>query len=238
MGILSALDHYSKFQGTETNSLEIEYRLFSWGEIFPPFIGDREHSTAARFILTEFPFKLFSSSNPYDPLPQKLCLTFLPPTEDKSDHLSGVFPHEIASEFVAFLSLVTRRRIFLGKLTRYDRLPIEEEGEIYTSSHFQARQRLKEINPEEIYKLLQNLSLLDQDIAYGFVLAMRLYHAAVQMLFTEPEFSYLLLVTSLEAISSVALQKYKPDDMDAYLASRFPGLNDIQRDLPGETMNC
>jgi hypothetical protein len=106
MGLLAVLDTHKK--GKE--GAEIEYKLYSWGEIFPPFLGDRAHSTAARFILTQFPFKLFSSSTPYDdPLPQKLCLTFKAPHEVKkgTEHttISGIFAHEIAKEFAAFLSL-------------------------------------------------------------------------------------------------------------------------------------
>jgi len=62
MGLLAVLDSHKKGQ----EGVEIEYKLYSCGEIFPPFLGDREHSTAARFILTQFPFKLFSSSTPYD----------------------------------------------------------------------------------------------------------------------------------------------------------------------------
>ena len=149
MGLLTALDFHSDMEsGASKDSAEIEYRLFSWGEIYPPFFGNREHSVAARFILREFPFKLFSSSRPYDdPLPQKLSLTFKAPLEVKKDtekfHSSGIFPHEIAHEFAAFLSAVTRRRVFASKQVRYDGLPLEKEGDIYLRSHFQERQLLK-----------------------------------------------------------------------------------------------
>ncbi len=80
MGLLNVLDSTEHKQ----EGVEIEYRLYSWGEKIPPFLGNREHEIAARFILPEFPFKLFSSSTPYDdPLPQKLCLTFKAPYEVK-----------------------------------------------------------------------------------------------------------------------------------------------------------
>ena len=73
LGLLDVLDQYEFKKG---DSYEVEYRLVSWGEIYPPFLGDREHSLAARFILHDFPFKLFSVSLPYSEIPQKLCLTF------------------------------------------------------------------------------------------------------------------------------------------------------------------
>ncbi len=224
MGLLAVLDTHKEGQ----EGVEIEYRLYSWGEIFPPFLGDREHSTAARFILTQFPFKIFSSSTPYDdPLPQKLCLTFKAPHEVKKEtehvSISGIFAHEIAKEFAAFLSLYTRRRVFAEKQLRYDGLPIEQEGEIYQRSHFQERQRLKEIDPKEIYKLLDNLQALDRNIANGFMLAMRLYHSAIEMMYVDPEFAYLFLVTALETISSVVYKEYKPENEREFLDSRFPG---------------
>jgi hypothetical protein len=234
MGLLAVLDTHKKGQ----EGVEIEYRLYSWGEIFPPFPGDREHSTAARFILTEFPFKIFSSSTPYDdPLPQKLCLTFKAPHEVKkeTEHttISGIFAHEIAKEFAAFLSLYTRRRVFAEKQLRYDGLPVEQEGEIYQRSHFQERQRLKEIDPKEIYKLLDNLQALDRNIANGFILAMRLYHSAIEMMYVDPEFAYLFLVTALETISSAVYKEYEPENEREFVDSRFPawkkGLTEEQR---------
>jgi hypothetical protein len=241
MGLLAVLDsHKNKQEGAE-----IEYRLYSWGEIFPPFLGDREHSTVARFILTEFPFKIFSSSTPYDdPLPQKLCLTFKAPHEVKREtehaHIGGIFTHEIAKEFAAFLSLYTRRRVFAEKQLRVDGLPIEQEGEIYQRSHFQERQRLKEFDPKEIYQLLSKLQAMDRNIANGFMLAMRLYHSAVEMMYVDPEFAYLFLVTALETISSVVYRDYKPENEKEFLNSRFPdwkeGLTEEQRTFLKEVL--
>jgi hypothetical protein len=164
MGLLSALDFHSILQSEKVEeSSEIEYRLYSWREIFSPFQGDREHSLAARSILGEFPFKLFSSSTPYDdPLPQKLNLTFRAPHEVKIDsgpmHVSGIYPHEIAEEFAAFLSIVTRRRVFVGYQTRYDGFPIEQVSDSYGRSKFQEKQIMIEIDPDRIYRLLDNLS--------------------------------------------------------------------------------
>jgi len=227
MGLLAVLDTHNNNQ----EGVEIEYRLYSWGEIFPPFLGNREHSTVARFILSEFPFKIFSSSTPHDdPLPQKLCLTFKAPHEVKKEtehaHISGIFAHEIANEFAAFLSLFTRRRVFAEKQLRIDGLPIEQEGEIYQRSHFQERQRLKEIDPKEIYQLLDNLQALDRNIANGFMLAMRLYHSAIDIMYVDPEFAYLFLVTALESISSVVYKDYEPENEKEFLNSRFPGWNE------------
>lgn len=230
MGLLTVLDHH--YKKSKDKVREIEYRLISWGEIYPPFLGNREHSVAARFILDQFPFKLFSVTTPYSELPQKLCLTFRAPLQThETDHVSsaGFLPDEIAKEFAAFLSIVTRRRVFAVGQTRADELPIEETADFYQSLHFQEKQRLKEIQPSEINRLL-NLQAMDRRLARSFVLAMRLYHSAVEMMFTEPEFSYLFLVMSIEAISSVAYENLRPSDegdgrteLDQFLSSTYPG---------------
>lgn len=231
MGLLEVLDHH--YGATTGESVEVEYRLLSWGEIYPPFLGDREHSTAARFILHDFPFKLFSTSIPYSELPQKICLTFHDPIRERKTGKvtsTGFYPQEGAKEFAAFMSLVTRRRIFAIGQTRADDLPVEEAVDVYERSHSQERQILKEIDPSEIYRFLMNLHHLDTRIAQSFVLATRLYHAAVEMMYAEPEFAYLFLVMSLEAIASAVYEDIKPSDegegrteLEHYLDSAYPG---------------
>ena len=228
MGLLAALDLHKRLQsGIVEECIEVEYQLYSCGEIYSPFLGNREHSMKARYILRDFPFKLFISSAPYQTLPQKLCLTFKAPYDVRKDTggftSSGISPEEIAKEFAAFLSLVTRRRVFVGRQIRYNGLPIEQEVDIYKHLHFQEKQRPKEIEPKEIYQLLENLQAMHRRIANGFILAMRLYHSAVEMMYTEPEFSYLFLVTCLEAISSAVYKDYRPNNEEDFLDSRFPG---------------
>lgn len=226
-GLLGALDFdkCSKSKKAE----EVEYQLYSWGEIYSPFLGEREHSTVARHILSDFPFKLFSSSLPEGPLPQKLCLTFRAPLETRQEgHLVGNFPHEIAKEFTAFLSLITRRRIFVTKKTRSDDLPMEEEVELYQYSHFQEKQMDKVIEPKKITQLLDKLQAMDEHIANGFILAIRLYHSATEMMYTEPEFSYLFLISSLEAISSTVLRDWEPNRRD-FLDKGFRGWIELEK---------
>lgn len=226
-GLLGALDFdkCSKSKKAE----EVEYQLYSWGEIYSPFFGEREHSTAARHILSDFPFKLFSSSLPEGPLPQKLCLTFRAPLETRQEgHLVGNFPHEIAKEFTAFLSLITRRRIFVTKKTRSDDLPMEEEVELYQHSHFQEKQMDNVIEPNEIKQLLDKLQAMDEHIANGFILAIRLYHSAAEIMYTEPEFSYLFLISSLEAISSTVFRDWEPNRRD-FLDKGFSGWIELEK---------
>ena len=72
---------------------------------------------------------------------------------------------------------------------------------------------------------------MNRDVANSFIVAIRLYHTAIGMLYTEPEFSYLLLVTCLEAISSAVEKDYRPDDQEAFLDSRYPGWRDMSGTL-------
>lgn len=235
MGLLDVLDYHNG-HGTE-GSNEVEYRLLSWGEIYPPFIGDRKHLTAARYILHDFPFKLFSISIPYSELPQKLCLTFKAPQIERKTANAifvGFNPDDAAKEFSAFLSLVTRRRVFPVGQTRASGLPLEQAANIYARPHSQERQQLKEIDPPEIYHLLTNLQRMDRKLANSLILSMRLYHSAVEMMYSEPEFAYLFLVTSIESISSALYAGLLPNDegegkteLDTYLDSAYRGWRDF-----------
>jgi len=233
VGLLQALDSY--YENKTERSTEVEYRLLSWGEIYPPFLGNREHSTGARFILTDFPFKLFSVSIPYSELPQKLCLTFLNPiVERRTGNIVtlGDNTDDTVKEFAAFLSLVTRRRVFPVGQTRANELPSEQSVTLYDRSHTQERQRLKEIDPLRVYEMLKHLQSMNRATAQSFVLSMRFYHSAVEIMYTEPEFAYLFLVTSVEALASAAVSvddiKFNGEgegktELHQYLDSTYPG---------------
>lgn len=235
-GLLATLDSHKRLHPIKPvekvdriESDEVEYQLYSYGKIYPSHVGTEPLS-----ILTDFPFKLFNSSTPPSPQPQKLCLTFRAPYEYRGTVIQvySTFSHETAKEFAAFLSLLTRRRVFVGKQTRCGGLPIEEEIDIYPRSYFQKKQGKKEIKPKEVYKLLENLQAMDKSIAKGFILAMRLYHSAIAMMYTEPELSYIFLVTCLEAISSAVYKDYRPDNEEEFLDSRFPGWGGPLKTLP------
>ena len=86
MSLLATLNLHKNFDELHETlePKEYEFKLESWGEIFPPFGGNREHSLAARYILQDFPFKLFCMSTPHDAgVPQHLCLTFREPIQTK-----------------------------------------------------------------------------------------------------------------------------------------------------------
>lgn len=215
-------------------SIEVEYQLISYGEIFIPFTGDREHSLQAKFILPDFPFKLFAISTPYSEIPQKICLTFKCPlvtSISENIHKSGFFHSDTAKEFVAFLSVFTRRRIFVEKQIRDNSFPVDEKINMYEQSHQQEIQSIKEIQPQGIEQLLKKIQQLDRKQAESFILATKLYHSAIEMIYTEPEFAYLFLIMCLEAIASAVLKDWKPDNMELYLEKRFPGLGEISQSM-------
>lgn len=239
IGLLKTLDYHRHSKSGKVMPVEIEYQLYSWGGLYPPFIGGSpEHTLRTCYVLNNFPFKLFSYS-PYGQLPQKLCLTFnkygssvLLDQHGDIDYGDYTSPDETAKEFAAFLSLVTRRRIFVDRQIRYEGLPIDNEVYFYRPSHFQERQRMKEIDHREIYQLMENLRSMD--IGDTFITASRLYHSAVEMMYTEPEISYLFLVMSIETISFVIYKKedVTPDDikkdrtrtdLDKFLDSKYSG---------------
>ena len=207
---LAALDyHYDQSDRQSTGATEVEYLLHSWGEIFAPFLGNREHSDAARFILNDYPFKLFSSNMPHEgPVPYRLTATFYAPYEtkvkDEIGSIGGIYEDDIAQGLAGFLSMYTRRRVFHHHSTRHDGMPIIQEPRNAPSAVGHRVQRLREIDSSEFYELLFNLQAMRREVGRSFVLAMEFYHTAVELLYSRSEFAYLSLVTALEAISSAA----------------------------------
>ena len=236
MGILAVLDENAASSPQRSSYAEkVEYHLVSWGEIYAPFSGNREHSRSGRIVLDKPPFELVSISEPYSPLPQKLCLRFTAPIETRPEaRLTGVFPHEAAQEFAALLSVLTRRRVFAYQLSRSNGWPVEEQFEYYEQSHSQERQRPKELEPTLVYDLMERLRTIDRPVAERFVVALRFYHAGVRMMYTEPEFAYLFLVICLEAIATLAFKEYVPEDRTAYLKDRYRGWEENEKLLAPE----
>lgn len=139
-----------------------------------------------------------------------MCLTFKRPFDKYGD--------EIAKEFSAFLSLYSRRRVFPYKTTRVDNLPIEIDNEIlYPRSHYQEKQYGAEIDIQEFDDLLRKLTKIDRRIAHSFLLATKFYHSAIEMIYTEPEFAYLFLISGIETIASAVYKNYSPSDSEIAL---------------------
>jgi hypothetical protein len=104
----------------------------------------------------------------------------------------------------------------------YSRLPVQE------------RQCLKEIEPQAFYKLLDKLETIERKISNSFILALRLHHSALEIMYTDPDFAYLLLITALEAISSIVYEDYKPENEIQYLDSKYHGWKKLSDALPTE----
>jgi len=214
-GILAALDfHYGEAKG---HFSEVEYQLLSTGELATQFAGDREHSLEARILLRDFPFKMFCVSQPTAECRQTLCVAFKCP--------SNTSAHEVGNEFAAFLSLLTRRRIFALKQTRCDGLPVEHQPRSFFDRSEGQLQSSTTIQQEEIALLLMTIQKLDAKTSSGFVLAMRLYHTAVSLILAEPQIAYLLLVMSIETISGVTENETNTvdEDWEQYLDSCYKG---------------
>jgi hypothetical protein len=54
-------------------------------------------------------------------------------------------------------------------------------------------------------------------LSNSFILALRLHHSALEIMYTDPDFTYLLLITALEAISSIVYEDYKLETGIQYL---------------------
>jgi hypothetical protein len=74
---------------------------------------------------------------------------------------------------------------------------------------------------------------MNRRLAESFMLAIRLYHSAIEQMYTEPEFAYVFLVMSIEAISSIFYENDEMIDKDdqnlleEYLDSRYRGWKEL-----------
>jgi hypothetical protein len=125
------------------------------------------------------------------------------------------------------------------KQIRANGFPIERKVRLYDQEHHQEAQQSIEIESQEMKQLLKNIAFMDSEVAKGVILSLRLYHSAIMTMYTEPEFSYLFLIMSLEAIASVVCGYYSLEEskVDGYLNSRFGNIISELSDLPEAKIN-
>lgn len=229
-------DHDLQTATSETETAKPSSRpLRSWGELQVRNTGSAQGEDGQIVILDEYPFRLSAERVASDDdLPQRLTLTFRVTNWTRAYRsnvlLSSTFADEAAAEFTAFLSLVTRRRILAfvrGAVPDDKARSTEDQARLPLGAATQRNQGPRIVEPADIYRCLENLRTIDRKIARGFVLASRLYHAAVGMMYEEPELSYVLLVMCLEAISSAAYRGWRPElegeNEEGILDKEFPG---------------
>lgn len=232
----------------------MEYHLICFGELRSPYLGNGpEHNIEARWIFRGNPYRLFSVTQ-MGRVPQELCLMFDCYREEKKHDFGSIFFHpieETAREFSALLSLITRRRVSLLSLRRSEGHPVDEAPYAF-SGHYRESDLplnrktvygfsreggptvtplkhynpLKEITESEFQGLLQNLLHLDSPVANAFVLSLRLYHAALEMMYQSTDAAYLLLVSAIEAAASIEFKTEKKRSrfvrfISKYLAASF-----------------
>lgn len=232
---MGMLDVVKLHNALEDSAAVFDYSVFecelqSWGELCDQakFFNFPGSPNEAREILSKFPFRLLSVTPVQkEASPQKLCLVFRAPYEHRSygERVSsgGYFPIEVLTEFTAFLALLTRRRIFAQRLTRQDNRPVDLSIIDHELAPFQERQRLKLVNPDHVYRLMDTLLNMEDRPANSFLLSARLYHTATRLMYTEPEFAYVFLISALEAISSGVYEEFVPEDVNDYLNDAYPG---------------
>jgi hypothetical protein len=213
----------------------IEYHLICFGQLAAPYLGGgSEHNIEARWILTDGPYRLFSVTQP-DQIPQELCLMFDCYYEKKKHDFGHIIScpfDETAREFSTLLSLATRRRVSLLSLRRVEGNPVNQppyafsghyctwnlpvdrkaayglsrEG-VVTVAPLKHYNPLKEITGSDFERHLQKLLELDGSTADAIVLSLRLYHAALEIMYQSTDVAYLLLVSAIETAASVEFKK-------------------------------
>lgn len=230
--------------------VRVEYRLLCSGELYnlgaccPPHYIDYWRNPYLRLILDGLP-GLFVVNEPHRMYPQELSFTFdCYMIEDSSDGSTVIYndDREIAEEFVALLSVLTRRLICVFckiSESRYnkekkDDLPQYWPHQVYniTTPRIWAikpstliydghvRPEIKSYMPppvgidiSKLKQLLKAFSSLDESVAENLISAARLYQTALTFIEDEPEIAYLQLVFVVETIAKFLYRDFVPDEI-------------------------
>lgn len=232
-----------------SEKVRVEYRLLCSGELYnlsaccPPYYIDYWRSPFLRLILDGLP-GLFVTNEPHRNYPQELSFTFdCHLIEDSSDESSTIYHNdqEIAEEFVALLSVLTRRLVcLLCKVSEYyyDKemmhgLPQHWPYQVYNIATpriwsvkpatviYDGQDRPKiecnmpppvAVDTAKLMQFLKAFALLDKKVAENFISAARLYKTALTFIEDEPEIAYLHLIFSIETTANFAYRSFSPDE--------------------------
>jgi len=133
----------------------------------------------------------------------------------------------IADELVALASLFLRRRFTLGPIVRMDDRPkLLSMGKGWIDKAVVAGQS----NLGELPEWLKLVEGLDSNYHQRFILAVRLYHRALQLIEEQPDIAYLNLVSAIEVLcQDTKIEEIKLSDLDKELAKLLDSVR--KRDL-------
>lgn len=235
-------------KSVEARAVRAEYRLLCSGTLFPAhFQGDWRRSDTARILLYQ-PFTLLVASLPCDEYPQELALRFDAPWQiEDSGGISHHFhpDEEIAGDAAALLTLLCRRLITVVAKVRelHDSTevnPILADLPIAFALH--ARQGywpqrptrilygpsdvdLKSYHPPpapfDARQIAQTLRALPRlATAPDVVRAARLYASAMEVIETEHQTSYQLLISAAETMAGAVLKGWEPPSEEKIAAKQ------------------
>jgi len=230
-------------QNEQEGDVAVEFRLCCSGTIYQDgIIGDWRKSDARRILLTR-PFQLIVASDSAEEYPQEVALRFLTAsvTERQADFSHTFLPsHEIARDVCALLTLYCRRLFTVVSQVRErytSELGIPEVLQdlprpIMYSSPVNAWKRRpayvvyglngqdfvdhqpppRAIDRARLEDLLFCLPRLS--IANSLIRAARLYSLAMELIETQVEISYQLLISAVETMAGEAFKGWCPTKTD------------------------
>lgn len=240
MHILDFLRNAGKQSGQDINNMvKVEYHLICSGTLFPDnFQGDWTKSDAAR-ILLQAPVKLLVASRPYDDYPQELVMRFTVALVTETEGACSYTQHpdqEIASDIAALLTLLCHRLITVSakvttqyldsnmppiiadypcpavttaKMSYWKPRPpsfIHDADDVKVESYHPAPQSF---NSNKIRDILLGFPQLE--VAPAVIRAVRLCALAMELIESQAEICYQLLISAVETIAGVSLANWEPE---------------------------
>jgi hypothetical protein len=187
---------------------------------------------------------LFVTNDPFNPYPQELSFTFdSHAIEDSDPDSTDIYRNdqEVAEEFAALLSVLTRRLICVFcKISEYYHnkemvhgLPQHWPHQVYNTTTprvwstkpatliYDGKDRPKikshmpppvAVNTAKLTQFLKAFASLDEAAAENFISASRLYKTALTFIEDEPEIAYLHLIFAIETVANFVYQDFVPDE--------------------------
>lgn len=194
-----------------------EYEVISDAKI----IGELEYGP--------YKFSMWEFSNKKEGEERKLCLAIKSKMFDSEAYDINYakrkgFYHGggIADEIVSISSLVFRRRLKLGSVTRIDNRP-----SLYIKGNdFLDRQLITgESNLASLFEWFKLVEGLNQKYDLRFILAVRMYHKSILLIEDEPDLAYLNLITAIEILcQDTDIGEVTLHDLDKGLANLVDNL--------------
>jgi len=187
---------------TSKEPIQVEYHFITFDEVYNKAVltADRYTCDACGRLLGGNwlgPYEFFVISKPYYQVPQEICFRF------PCYYVQSI--DELAFEFAALVSTLTRVRIVPTGIRRIADIPKHETPQISDWGLVRVPGHISRyssgIIPEEFHEYIKGLANIDIVLAERIFNALKMYYLATLLVEFNPSNAYVLLVSAIETLA-------------------------------------